>query len=53
MDCFDELLSSSAYVSNRCKYETKDENTKEEDEDAFRNSKILFFLCESSKPYLS
>ena len=42
MDCFDELLSASAYVSNRCKYETKDANTKEEIEDAFRNSKILF-----------
>lgn len=42
MDCFDELLSASAYVSNRCKYEIKDANTKEEIEDAFRNSKILF-----------
>lgn len=42
MDCVDELLSASAYVSNRCKYEIKDANTKEEIEDAFRNSKILF-----------
>ena len=42
MDCFDELLSASAYVSNRCKYEMKKANTKEEIEDAFRNSKILF-----------
>ena len=41
-DCFDELLSASAYVSNRCKYEMKEANTKEEIEDAFRNSKILF-----------
>ena len=42
MDCFDELLSASAYVSNRCKYEMKKANTKEEIEDAFRNSKLLF-----------
>lgn len=42
MDCYDELLSASAYVSNRYKYETMDANTKEEIEDAFRNSKILF-----------
>lgn len=42
MDCFDELLSASAYVSNRCKYGMKKANTKEEIEDAFRNSKLLF-----------
>ena len=43
VDCYDELLSASAYISNRHKYEIKSANTKEEIEDAFRNSKILFF----------